>query len=275
MPGFESYKSQQGIQIFPLFICNLNCYYCVNNLVPHKRTNIYTSRTGEEWATALQRLNKNVLIWWLGGEPTLWSDLAFVSNAISNPQILLTNLYSKNSVDHLRFINPKKVLLYISLHPFGNNKYDIDNVINNVQQIISMGFSLHADALKIIDIPHENIDNIINKYKNKVNIHKIEFVGKHNNIFHVHSNNYKQGIEACAQNYTKNVTCHALSIPEYCSWIGPEGNLYACYTGLASEDKNLIIGNIFENIYSDQKCIYCTGHYGQCEPCDFSEKVQI
>lgn len=275
MPNFESYKSYQGIQIFPLFTCNLKCFYCVNNLVPHKRKNIYTSKTKKEWVTALRRLNDDILIWWLGGEPTLWSDLAFVSNAIVNPQILITNLYSKNSLDHLRFINPEKVLLYVSLHPFGNNQYNLDNVLNNVNQAISLGFSLHAGTLKIINVPYENVDNLLNKYKNKINIDKIEFVGKHSSGFYVHSSNYNQGIEACAQNYTKNVTCHALSIPEYCSWIGPEGDLYSCYTGVATEDKRLIIGNIFENIYSDQKCIYCIGHYGKCEPCDFSKKVLI
>lgn len=275
MPKFEDYECENGIQIFPLFNCNLKCSYCVNNMAQACSSNrkvMITQRTASEWTLALSRLRSNIKLWWLGGEPTLWPDLSKVSNALPHDQIILTNLYSEKSARVITRLDPDKVSVYVSLHPFGNDEYNLSCVSENLKYIMSRGFSLYGDAAKIVvppgkDLPFQDIAG------SKIDV--LDPVGYFQDKFYVHKSNPNQGLRACAMDYTTSVICPVRNGGGYFSWLGPNGDLYSCYTGLVCEDKHLIIGNIFDNMYSSQKYVYCTGHYGKCEPCDFSTPVEI
>ncbi len=270
MPRLEEFYAPLGIQIFPIFLCNLKCTYCVNNLNKNKRKIYVTKLNSDEWIRALQRINVKNKIWWLGGEPLLWKDLCEVSNSINHEQIILTNLY--DNVEKIFELNRDKIQLYISLHPFGNDNYSIECVKQNILKVKENGFKIHDNSIKIVCPPGENLsDDILNIS----NIAVLDFVGPHDGKYYVHQSNAEQSMMACAQNNCESVICPVRNNNRYFAWIGPQGDMYSCYTGLVSEDSSLIIGNIFSGIYSKQKYVYCKDHYGQCEPCDFSSYVEV
>ncbi len=258
------------INVFPTFLCSLKCHYCINRFneqnypfLPLKQPKQVFS--WEEWTDALNKFPKECTVVMQGGEPTMFLGFSNIINNIYHNHIrILSNLFLDISINELFKIKNKNNIEIITSMHVSDIFPDIVNIVeNNINKLRSEGFLVYVD---IVNTPELTEDHINYMNKNQCNLK--DMLGFYNGIFYGTENMHRQ-IDAFSGNKRK-VICRVKKE----GLIAPDGNMYACTSGMYTSNKNLIIGNIFEDNYSNQETIFCDS-YGLCNPCDFFEYVPI
>lgn len=278
-------ESYRAISAFLTLRCNLDCSFCLN-----KKSNKNFNRTrfkeisGEEWVTALNRLETKVETPLVisGGEPSLHKDFTYILNNIKNGLKinLLTNLnWSEEKIrKFIREVSPDKIPQFApypsiraSYHPEQVKEGEL--LIKNAMILKKEGFSIgieavmypnpfHLEAIERMAIKCRNNDlsfrvkSFMGVYEGEDDLGK-PFSIKHGTFLYP---------DAIFQEKTKKCLCKTHDFI-----INPQGDLYQCQRDLLHSENSL--GNLVSPEFKIPEEFKSCDYYGKCHPCDVKYKT--
>lgn len=245
--------------------CPRNCSYCINEIsgIPKNRGVM----SGDKWIEIFNRLDTNLSIILLGGEPVTHPDFYKIINGVNpNVKFEMLSTFPIDANEFIKNVSPDRFMQGLPYAPlritYQPESMDFDEVIFKTQQLKDSGFSV---VLTFVN--HPTIAPKTQQYKNKIESAGLKctvrpFFGEYQGTIYG-NNKYKNCI---GMKETKHVKCKTLGV-----YIDTNGDVYGC-CGKAliqkSEDK---IGNFLDpNLKALEEKYYSCDMFGQCHQMDIT-----
>lgn len=131
-----------------LTMCNLHCSYCFNR---HKPFNFLSKPKLDLILSEIKKINKEMEITVMGGEPTLYKYLDYIIDELYKiNNVRSINVYTNGTINLNKFHFNEKVLISFSYHEHQHNK---QSIINNQKYLDSINVKYLTNIMM-----EENID---------------------------------------------------------------------------------------------------------------------
>jgi len=261
------------IVLYPSFLCNYKCPYCINN--KQKIWKKYTRKMEHGWKDWIEIFNKlpRAKIYIVGGEPLLYPDLVQLINNM--PRKHMVSISTNLSLPLDKFLNNLKrdIIISASFHP---DTADTELFKKQVLKLKKHGFSTNVYV-----VAHPSIVPLLPKLKTffekeaGAGFNVDPYIEPDSYTIHRYTQKEIETIKKCRIKFSSNESPYGLDDNELkrCNAgskyfiFASNGDVYACHSGLyLSNNKKLFLGNLFDGSFKPlKKVMKCSR---PCHSCD-------
>lgn len=254
------------VAAFLTLACNLRCSYCINlhEEPDESRARIATKHmTGDQWISALNRIEPRLPITLQGGEPTVHKDFYKIMGGVrlDHKFDLLTNM----QFDPVEFVASVPVELFTREAPYAPIRVSYHPGQNDMRELLPKARYLqdHGFRVGLYGVLHPSQESIVLDAQEKAIQQGLDFRTKE--YLGVDSGHFRYP-DAHTKQFNKSCMCRTSEL-----LIAPTGDVMRCHSDLYESRPS--IGHILdESFVLEDKWRPCDV-YGHCNPCDVKIKT--